>query len=546
MTAADPVAPLRGRRPLGRGWLLAAFAVSGGAALSYEVIWTRALSTVLGSTTYAVSSMLATFMLGLAVGGLAGGHVADRTTRPVFLLGLCELGIGVVGVASLLAEDALPAAYLWVYRSFHLAPAAFFTVQIGLCAAVMLLPTALMGMTFPLLTRAVIGRVEEVGGAVGNAYAANTIGAVAGALLAGFVLIPSLGLTGAAIATGCANVAVGVALVMAASRAGAVALAGLVALAGITVAVGSAPEEWTLVSFYTASRYLDGRPLSAIDEENARMWERVYSREGMDARVAAFRGGAGELVLQVGGKLEGTTVVDRVNTALLAYLPVAAHAGPRRMLVVGLGAGVTLQVAKRLVPDVELVEISEGVIDAIEKHGPPGLLRGVRVHRNDARMHLLLGEARYDVISSEPSYPTSHAVGNLFTREHFALAAGRLADGGVYCQWLPRYLLADEDVDMMLKTFGSVFPFTSAWHVPDSDDLLLIGSRVPFVRDAAATLLRVTELNGGTPLPFALFRDPAAVAAVVRRADVPINTDDHAVLEYRVANALRVGARQTH
>ena len=211
------------------------------------------------------------------------------------------------------------------------------------------------------------------------------------------------------------------------------------------------------------------------------------------------------------------------------------------MLVIGLGAGVTLEAAKRVVPRVELAEISGGILEAVRRHGPPGVLDGVIVHRADARNHLLRTEARYDIISSEPSYPTDFSVSNLFTRDYFLVAAERLEDGGVYCQWLPYYMLTNEDVTIMVKTFASVFPHAALWKVPRSLDLLLVGSRAPFVFAPSAIARRVAELSAGAQLDLVLSRSPEQVAEVARLPDVPVNTDDRPIIEFRVARNFRVG-----
>ncbi len=523
------------RRPV----LLAGFAISGAAALAYEVVWTRALSIVLGSTTHALSSMLATFMLGLAIGGLLGGRAADRTKRPLVWLAACELGIGLLGIVSALLIRAMPAAYLAMYRSLHLAPAPFYAVQIGLCSLVMLGPTALMGMTFPLVARATVDSFGEVGSAVGVAYAANTFGAVAGSLLAGFVLVPVLGLRGTTFTAASANLAIGALFAFGGGNLRVVAL-GLVYLPFLGAA---ASGEWSfrLVNFYTMHRYIEGPSYEVLHASDRRSQERLYEHDGPDGYVAAYRGEDGHLIMQVGGKLEGTASRDVPNTLMLAYLPVAAHPAPRSMLVIGLGAGVTLDAAKRAVSDVELAEINADVIEAVRRHGPSGVLDGVTIHRADARNLLLRSEARYDVISSEPSYPTDFPVANLFTREFFELASRRLAPRGVFCQWLPYYMLTNDDVTMMVKTFASAFPHASLWKVQGSLDLLLLGSVAPFAKETDAIMRRVAELSPALTREVVLSRSPAQVADLARREDVPVNTDDRPILEFRVARNFRVG-----
>lgn len=537
MTNVDPV-PVRPPRVL----LLLAFALSGAASLTYEVVWTRALSVILGSTTYALSSMLATFMLGLAVGGVAGGRWADRTARPIFWLALVEMGVGVLGIASHLVIEQLPGVYLWTYRAFHLSAPAYFAAQIALCSLVMLAPTLLMGATFPLVTRTLLHGVEEVGRVVGLAYGANTLGAVIGAWTAGFVLVPGLGLRGATLVAAGANALVAILLL---SRSGGrrdrYALLLLLAYVPVGALAIGAGRGTRLVNFYSAFRHAQGADYATLEGIYRTSLTKVFEREGADGYVAAYRDGKGHLLLQVGGKLEGTTESDLPNTRLLAYLPVASHPDPRRMLVIGLGAGVTLDEARKVVPFVDLAEISGDVLDAVRLHGPPGVLDGVRIHRDDARNLLLRTDQHWDVISSEPSYPTDFSVSNLFSVEFYRLAERRLEPGGVLCQWLPYYLLTNEDVTMMIKTFGSVFRHTMLWKVKGSMDLLLVGSSSPFVRDERAIRDQVERLSGGLPLEFELSRDDARIQEIVHRPEVPLNTDDRPRLEFSVARNLRIG-----
>lgn len=539
LAPAAPTSPVRSARSR---LLLGAFALSGAAALIYEVTWTRALSLVIGSTTYALSTMLATFMGGLALGGALGGRLADRGKNLVAAFAACELGIGLAGVLSLPLIYALPRVYLALYQQFHLYPRLFFTLQILLCAAVMVVPTFLMGATFPIVSRAVSRGVEQIGRDVGAAYSLNTVGAVAGSLSAGFLLVPWLGLTGTAMVAGGLNLCVGLTLLLVAGKRapgvlGAVLVVGLSALGWVN---GSGTTT-NFVNYYSAHRLSAGQPWSTVmaSERELMLLGESDSPEG---RVRAFRTPANTLLLQVGGKVEGTNVDDVANTLLLAYLPAASHPKPEHMLVIGLGAGSTLEAAKRAVPEVDVVEIHPGVVDMVRRFGAPGVLDGVDLFRDDARSLLLKTDRRYDLISSEPSYPTEAVVANLFTREYFELAAARLAPGGVYAQWLPYHLLTNRGVTMMVRTFASAFPFTSLWRVPESMDLILVGSRTPFAVDEVQIRARVEQLNQQRwPLGYELSRSAAEIAVVSGQEDVPLNTDDHPRLEFELARNLLVG-----
>ena len=522
--------------------VLAAFAVSGASALIYEVVWTRTISLVLGSTVYAISTMLATFMAGLAIGSFFGGKVSDRRSDHMFLFALCELTIGLCGMVSVPLIYQMPALYLPIYRAFHLQPQLFFLLQACLCAMVMLVPTILMGATFPIVSRHVTSGLERLGEGVGSAYFVNTIGAVIGSMGAGFVLIPMLGVKGATFTAAGLNLLAGIVLVSLSSRRSRAIVVFIPLFLCGGVLLASAEEKPVLLNFYSAMRYSEDRlPFRAIAAIDREQYRELFRGEYAEGPVKAFRYIDGSLILQVGGKIEGTSLNDLANTVLLAYLPLASHPAPHSFLTIGLGAGVTLGAAREHLKDVDLVEINPGVLEAIRRHGAPGLLDNLNIIRNDARNFLLTTEKRYDIISSEPSYPTESAVANLFTRDFFEIAASRLTEGGIYCQWLPYYVLANDDVTMMVKTFASVFPHTYLWKVGSSMDLIMVGSRTPGHLTPDEIMGRVKGLNShGYPLDYQLSRTPVQVQEIAARVEVPLNTDDRPRLEYAVIkNMLR-------
>jgi spermidine synthase len=407
----------------------------------------------------------------------------------------------------------------------------------------MLVPTILMGATFPLVSRSITDNLAEMGRKVGDAYSMNTVGAVVGSLMAGFVLIPLVGIKGAAFAAAGLNLAVGCLMLVISRRS--VTAPVIIMLAAFC---GAATWNWTaraeagIFSFYNAYRYLDDRPYQAVARLEEAEHRELYRREFPEGSVRALRASNGSFLLQVGGKVEGTNIADIPNTVLLALIPIATHPAPRRLLNIGLGSGVTLGAAKPLVPSVELVEINPGVVEAVSLHGEAGLLDGVKVITDDARNYLFSTRESYDVISSEPSYPTESGVTSLFTREHYQIAASRLNRGGVYCQWLPYYILSTDDVTMMIKTFTSVFPQAFLWKIPDSGDLILIGSREPFSFTAGEISRRVEALNKGKyKLNYVLSRTPEQLAEVAGQEGIPLNTDDHPRLEFNVVNNILLG-----
>ncbi|MFY9552158.1 MAG: fused MFS/spermidine synthase, partial [Thermoanaerobaculia bacterium] len=205
---------------LRRALLLAVFTLSGASGLIYEVLWTRRLTHIFGSTTLAVSTVLAAFMGGLAVGSVILGAWADRNRdRALRTYGLLEIAIAVLGLSIPLLLKAVEALYLAAAPALGNAPTVFFVVQFVLVGAVLALPCALMGGTLPMLARWLVGRPEEIGGRVGALYAANTLGAFAGTAAATYILLPRTGVReGELVAVGVNLFAGWVALAMAWKR----------------------------------------------------------------------------------------------------------------------------------------------------------------------------------------------------------------------------------------------------------------------------------------------------------------------------------------
>lgn len=523
--------------------LLLLFLVSGAAALVYEVTWTRAISVVLGSTTYALSTMLATFMLGLAMGAWLGGKVSDRKESPIRILALTELGIGLTGLISVPIIYSLPGFYLTVYRFAHNSPILFFVFQILLCAIVMLVPTILMGATFPMVTRCITETVNEIGRKVAAAYSYNTIGAVLGSLGAGFVLIPELGLRGAAMTAASLNLAIGIILLLfRRERIGmtpAILVAGYVLAGTWTVQVQAGS---TMLNFYSISPDTPHVSYDRLLDSERSFFQPLCYREYPEGSVRAYRTPDGYLLIQVGGKIEGTGPKDLANTHLLSYLPLASHDSPRSMLVVGLGAGSTLEAARPHIDQPELVEIHPGVVECVRIFGAPGLLDNLPIHIGDARNFLLKTDRRYDIITSEPSYPTEFGVTHLYTREYYELAAARLNDGGIYCQWIPYYLFSNRDVTIALKTFTSVFKHAMLWKLSESMDLIVVGSQSPFTMTPREVQNRVARMNAGKiNLNFVLSRTPEDLSNLSERRDIPMHTDDRPVLEFSIVNNILKG-----
>jgi spermidine synthase len=518
--------------------VVVAFAFSGAAALIYEVLWTRELSLVFGSTVYAVSMMLAAFMSGLSLGAWLGGKWADRTDNQIALFAKLEFGIAVFGLLSIPLVQVLPSLYFYIYDAIRPGFLLFFVFQMMLSFFIMLVPTTFMGATFPVVSKINTAALDELGTDVGNVYSVNTLGSIAGSLLAGFLLIPLIGVKATTFVAAAINLIVSGAMFYVSGKlpGRALATAGIVGLAGAAAFGLMSQQEAFAHNFYrigdfeTYEEYVEYRDGIVTQ----------YFSDDVHGRVVVFETADGERHLQNSGKVEGSTEpLDRQTTSLLSLLPIAAAENPESVLVVGLGTGFTTEAALDAgMERVDTVEINDSVVtaselfveDRVESHPAS------EIFVTDARNYLETTDRTYDVITSEPSYPLSTHVSHLFTKEFYELSKSHLNEGGIYTQWIPRYLLTDEDQAMMIKTFAEVFPETYIWGSNQGEneavDMLLIGVNGDRPLDPDEVNAAVVAA-APVPLDFGYFGGPTEVAALIADPDIPINTDNLPYLEFR-------------
>ncbi len=481
-------------------WVLGAFALSGFSAMVYEVAWTRTLSLVLGSSIYAFCLMLATFLGGMALGSL----VARRTlrARPAHIgqFIFIELVLGFYGVCSILLFSELPQWFvqLWPMTGGSFAMVAW--LQVGLSAAVMLLPTFVLGWLFPIVSDFVTQRITRLGEQIGRAYALNTVGGILGSFLSGFVLIPLCGLPWAImiaalvnlIAAGIVSARLGEAKTRVPRLAGAIAGVIAVGLVGKFIII----PVWQQQAF-AAGVYLNPEAYEhASVQQSVSQAKLLYYRDSLNATVSVHQQG-NLLFLKVGGKTDASNGMDMGTQALSAHIPMLLHKNPKQVLVIGLGSGVTLGHASRYpVSTLHCAEIDPAVIEGARYfraynygvHDDPR----TRIFPVDGRNFLMASQTRYDVIISEPSNPWMAGLGYLFTEEFYGLAKQRLAPGGVMCQWLQLYRMFPGDVKLLLKTFHHTFPYVSVWSsIPG--DLLMVGSMEPQAFDYAQLTQRMAD-----------------------------------------------------
>jgi spermidine synthase len=458
-----------------------AMGISGFASLTLQVVWTRLLALILGPTTYAFSIMVAIFIAGLAIGAAITSRFATRVRQPLTALAVSiALSAGLAAAAAALVDRGLLAVAEIVAQP----TATFGTVlsRQALLAIGLLAPMTLaFGAAFPFAVAASTSNDDDVASDLGIIYAVNTAGAIAGAILAGFVFIPAAGLHGTlriVIIVGALG-SLGLMFAAHARRAARVIGAGL---AVVVLAAGIFLPPWDRL-LLSSGAYKYAAVMQGPDVRTSlTAGELLYYREGASATVAVRRAG-GTTSLAIDGKVDASNSGDMLTQRLLAHVPLLLHPAPKRIAILGLGSGVTLGSAlTHPIDQADVLEISPQVVEASrhfasENHNAIDDRR-TRLILGDGRTHLLLTDKKYDVIVSEPSNPWMAGIATLFTREFFAAAKDRLAPGGVLCQWAHTYDISTRDLQSIVATFLSVFPDGALWLVGDGD-VLLIGSSAP-------------------------------------------------------------------
>jgi spermidine synthase len=560
---AEPVQSKRGRRGARaatpksssaaiepRPWLAgAALGISGFASLTLQVVWTRLLALILGPTTYAFSTMVAVFIAGIAIGAAIASRFVARSREPLIGLSLClALSVGFAAAAASFVDEGLLALAEVVARP---------TVTFGqvlarqvLLALLLLAPmTIAFGAAFPFAVAVATRRTETVSMDLGVIYAINTAGAVIGALLAGFALIPWLGLHGT-IRVVTAVGALGAIAVLLAGRPASPRrwLAAAVAVAVLSGA--AALPEWDRL-LLSSGGYKYAAVMRAADLPTAlSAGELLYYKEGPSGTVAVRRVG-GTTSLAIDGKVDASNAGDMLTQRLLAHVPLLLHPNPGTVAILGLGSGVTLGSALRHpIARADVLEISPEVVEAsrhfdAENHHATS---DPRTHLiiGDGRTHLMLTRQRYDVIISEPSNPWMAGIASLFTREFFAGARARLAPGGVLCQWAHTYDISTRDLQSIAATFTSVFPDGTVWLVGDGD-VLFIGSTAP-IEPRIAGVAEAWKRPGvaedlasvGVREPFHLLSMFVTSGDGLRTwaAEAPLQSDNRATLEFSGPHSL--------
>ncbi len=514
-------------------WLvLGSIGLSGFASLAYEVLWTRALTRFLYNSTYAFTTMLATFLTGIALGSAIYSVWLARLRRPVRLFAVLQLCVGLgFLLSSFLFQDLSKISTDLIgsveVTSFQQSISTMFLRS----ALILFLPTVFLGATLPLATDICTRGVERLGFGLGRVYAVNTTGSILGSLGASFVLIPLLGMQQSIVFLVVLNFAIAGTLAVT-SLEGLQARVGLggLSVAFIAAAIFLVPHDLFTSTFNTPDQDL------------------VFYHEGATDTVGVIEYGPNKQRTIVYDDQRGTAGTNTVPwNFFFAHLPMLLHPGePSRVLHICFGVGNSLS-AVASYPSVTLVdnvELSPNAMlaapyfwtndDVLAKSK-------VRTHVEDGRTFVLGTEQVYDVILLEPPEIFTAGVVNIYTKEFYQDAAKRLAPGGLLIQWLMVGQLPVEDEAMFFRALSDAFPYVTAWQQLSKGPILLIGHKEPFEVDFAKLLERMKRPNvlrdlkriplyGPEHLLSFFIFDTPAYREFVR--DIPPVTEDRTVVDF--------------
>ncbi|MBI2985988.1 MAG: fused MFS/spermidine synthase [Deltaproteobacteria bacterium] len=535
-------------------------ALSGGAALIYEIAWIRLLSLVLGSSTYSFSLMLAAFIAGIASGSFVVARKWWSRLGPYALFALAELAIALSIILTLPVYGRLPFYFATLANLFIRVPETFWLYQLInflVCFFLMLLPTFFLGTTLPLVSRVSASSVKTLGENVGNVFAANTAGTLLGAVAAGLFLLPLLGIK--------RLIELGVAINL---------LVGAFAL-WVSPGLGRRKKRLALsAAFALFIFYLISFPqwdknilssgvfrirdfqvgTSYEDFRRAPREEILYYKDGANMTVAVSQKDSKELTLKVNGKPDASSQGDLPTQVLLGQIPLLLKPDAKEVLVIGLGSGITCgSVLRHPVERLDVVEISPEVAEASRHFAPHNdqALEDPRLklHLEDAKVFLKVSPRQYDVVISEPSNPWIAGVGSLYSVEFYQDVRSRLRPDGLLVQWFHSYEMTDETLRLVLRTFAAAFEHVTLWNSMTAD-LLLIGSSKPLAVDFKKSLDRLSSSGvmgdlrriGISSLPTILSLQMASDAGVRRAAGKGrLNEDLFPILEYEAPKAFFLG-----
>jgi spermidine synthase len=547
-----------------KNFILLITTVVGFTGLVSELVWTRLIVLTVGGSIYAYSTILAVYLcfygIGAAFGGFSLKSIASRSgirtfevSRTIFYILILLMSLATT--ASIAFANTLPDYYI---RNFSIESSSNLIGLFGsqLVPAIMLvgLATFISGFFFSYGLFMMKQCTDDSSHNTSHFYAWNTVGGIAGSIIAAFLLIPALGLDHTLRLTSTLLVLVGLASVFFTDVKNKMSIqtAGIICIALI----------WFLIPSLDRSAITSGAGINTPRiQQNPDVIKygvgRIYDNEvdmvsykdGFTATITVTRNKyTNELALKTNGKGDGSSFTDMPTQKLCGYFPALFHSKPINTCVIGFGTGTTVG-SLAMLPGIQVdaVEIEPAIIDAAmllnDFNNKPLDRKNVNLLITDGRLHLQRSAGKYDMITSEPSNPWLSGVSDLFTLEYYKLANNALTSDGVFGQWIQMYHLKPEALQLVFRSFREVFPEAYLVVLNPGIDIMLVGckgSYRPTLEDIKARIsqpeiaadIAADPVNITTA--YQLFSRVIFGPDQIREfaAEGPINTDIYPILSY--------------
>ncbi|MFU8847500.1 MAG: spermidine synthase [Opitutales bacterium] len=547
--SGEALSPILSRPVIG----LLAF-ISGFNVLALEVLWTRMFALVHENSVYSFAAILVVVLLALAAGAWLASLLARRLNGPVPMLHLLCLLSG-------LAVWTVPSLFMWLTDDLQMLPEqasfAAYVAQLFLTAfGAIGLPCLLLGILFPFLMKAEEHFAKLPGKSIGLLAGINTVGAILGSLVCGFILLETLGMWQSMQVL--AALYLVVALLLPASG----------KLMGQSAKMVAAISLLLLFNAWKPSEL----PVAGFDPREGPQ-EVVERWEASDSTVTVVRKDNGEHAIRINSNYSLGSSEAYMTQVFQTRVPLLAFPDTKSIFYLGMGTGITAGEAldRRDFPRIERVtvcELSPKVITAAEKYfggspGRPDLTNGLfrdpraEVLAEDGRHHLMATQARYDMINADLFLPYRSGAGNLYSLEHFRTARKRLNPGGVFVQWLPLYQLSEQEFGIIARTMLEAFPSVTLWRNhfhPHNEVVALVGHIddtpiPPSTLDSSQEQLWAVQGARALDLPrvilpvnektISLFYAGNLSGSRQHFTKFPLNTDDRPVIEFGTPRSLR-------
>ncbi len=512
-------------------YMLVFLFLTGFISLSYEMLWVRILSTYGLSTSQAFALILAGFLLGFSVGAWVVARTVDRRPHLEAWFSAVSIVTALSGAVVLLLFRQFDAITIFLSDA---TPMSQLTLGMALAFTVSFIPAVFMGILFPLGVRIYAHDIDRIGAKAGNTFFSNTLGCVLGSVLTGFVLIPFLGMWNTTLLLINLSLLIAVAFLLRGRRPARTQWAALVVVAAVA----------NLLVFTDSKTFhaeLKGRDLRTAAEG----FDVIYYAEGLSGTVTAVERGDYRGLFVDGQNVSGTDPVLLADSKMLAHVPLLLAREPDAALTVGYGTGTTSGSMLLYDVDVHAVEIEEKIIEAAPLFSKVNYASfadpGLDIVLDDARNYIATTNERFSVIVTDVTNLKYKRNPYLYTREYFEIMRGALSAEGVAAAWLPVGGLSFNDLRILIATFDSVFPHTTAWYFTQfpTHFIILVGTPGPMrvnLEELGAKMtavehdLKSLNVDNVYELASMLLLGESDIDALVDGA--PIHTDNRPILEY--------------